>query len=420
MTTKYENGKAMKTLAINGGSKIRTEPWPGRAHFGVEEKTAAMALFDESIASGNAFGYNGAQEEAYCKEFAEFMGGGYADAVNSGTNSVYVAIKALELKPFTEVIVGAVTDPGGIMPIALLNCIPVVADTAPDSYNSGPEQIEERITDLTSAIVIPHIGGEPADMIGIMEVAKKYNLPVVEDCSQSHAAGINGQYVGTFGDVAAYSVMFGKHHCSGGQGGMVFTKNEDMYWRVRRHADRGKPFGLEGSNGNVIPAINCNMDELHATIGRVQLKKLPGLVERRRQFVAKLSKGLEKLESIIIPGIADNVQHSYWWWRLGIDESKITCSKDEFCAALMAEGILLNPSYSAALPYTFDWFINRAGRHPWNNPFCQGEPAREFPTPNAFAAMDKFFNLNISESWGEQEVNDIIAAFNKVEQAYQK
>jgi dTDP-4-amino-4,6-dideoxygalactose transaminase len=407
-----------ETLAINGGPKVRTEPWPARQHFGMEEKAAAMELFDQAIESGSPFGYNGPQEEAYCKEFAEFMGGGFSDAVNSGTNSVYVALKALELKPFTEVIVGAVTDPGGIMPIALLNCIPVVADTAPDSYNSGPEQIEERITDLTSAIVIPHIGGEPADMEGIMKVAQEYGLPVVEDCSQSHAASIKGKLAGTFGDVAAFSVMFGKHCCAGGQGGMVFTKSEDMYWKVRRHADRGKPFGLEGANGNVVPAINCNMDELHAVIGRVQLKKLPGIVERRRAFAAMLGKELETLDSVIVPQMKEGVKHSYWWWRLGIDEAKITCTKDEFCAALQAEGIALNPRYNLALPHTFEWFRKRAEQHPWNNPLCQGKPAREFPTPNAFAAMDKFFNLVIFESWGTKEIEDIVAAFKKVEKAY--
>jgi perosamine synthetase len=408
----------IEKLAINGGPKSRLEPWPPRKHFGLEEKAAAMALFDQAIETGSPFGYNGPQEEAYCKEFAEFMGGGFADAVNSGTNSVYLALKALELEPFTEVIVGAVNDPGGIMPIALLNCIPVVADTAPDSYNVGPEQIEERITDRTSAILIPHIGGEPADMEGIMKVARKYNLPVVEDCSQAHAACINGQYVGTFGNVAAFSVMFGKHYCAGGQGGMVFTKDEDIYWSVRRHADRGKPFGLENTNGNVVASLNCNMDELHAAIGRVQLKKLPEIVENRISFVSLMTKKLEKLETIIIPQLDENVKHSYWWWRLGIDESKITCSKDEFCEALVAEGLIAIPRYRGALPYTFDWFKKRAGQHPWNNPLCQGDPAREFPTPNAFDAMDKYFNLIIYESWAEKEAQDIINIFRKVEKAY--
>ena len=155
-------------LAINGGPKAVTE-LPARFHFGKEEKAAVDALLDQCIINGEPPGYSGPEEEAFGKEFAEYLGGGYADGVNSGTNSVYVALKSLDLEPFSEVVVGCITDPGGMMPVTELNCIPVPADTAPGSFNTGPEQIEARITERTSAIVVPHISGEPADMPGIME-----------------------------------------------------------------------------------------------------------------------------------------------------------------------------------------------------------------------------------------------------------
>ncbi len=412
--------RTKENLAINGGIKFKTALWPGRGHLGVEEKTAAMELFDKAIDSGCAFGYNGKEEEDFCREFADFLGGGYADGVNSGTTAVHVALKALKPAPFSEVVVGAVTDPGGIMPIVVQNCIPVIADTAPDSYNTGPEQIEAAITPLTSAIVVAHIGGEPMDIEGIIAVARKYNLPVVEDCSQSHAAKINGKFVGSFGDVSAFSIMFGKHFCSGGQGGMVFTKDLELYKSVRNAADRGKPY-MQESNGNVTASLNFNMDELHAAIGRVQLRKLPSIVNKRRAFVQLLKdKGMEKFKSIIIPELLPGAEHSYWWWRLRVDSSKLTCTKEEFCAALIAEGMLLNPDYSAALPYTFDWFLNRADKHPWNNPLYRGNRLLDPETPNAFAVMGNHFNLNISESWGETEADDIIAIISKVENAYLK
>jgi len=91
------------------------------------------------------------------------------------------------------------------MPIPMLNCIPVIADAAPGRFTPGPAQIEALISSRTSAIVVAHIYGEPADMPGIMAVAKKHAIPVVEDCAQSHYAKINGQLVGTFGDIAAFS-----------------------------------------------------------------------------------------------------------------------------------------------------------------------------------------------------------------------
>ena len=112
------------SLAINGGSRIRTAPWPQRFLFMEEEKQAVVRLFEESMRTGKPFGYNGAEEEAYCREFADYLGGGFCDAVNSGTSAVYVALRALDLEPFTEVIVPPVTDMGGMMPVPLINCIP--------------------------------------------------------------------------------------------------------------------------------------------------------------------------------------------------------------------------------------------------------------------------------------------------------
>jgi perosamine synthetase len=138
MAKKY----ALSDLAINGGTPVRNKPWPPRRLFGLEEKEAVDALFDAAIASGNAFGYEGPTERAYCEEFAEYLGGGYVDAVNAGTTAVYVGLKAINPEPYTEIIVSPITDQGGLMPIPLLNCIPVVADAAPGSFNMGPEQVE--------------------------------------------------------------------------------------------------------------------------------------------------------------------------------------------------------------------------------------------------------------------------------------
>lgn len=151
----------LKKLALHGGTKVRVAPWPERGLIGQEEKAAVDALFDESIRTGQAFGYNGPQEELYCGEFAQWLGGGYADAVNSGTTAVHVALRSLDLEPFSEVIVSPITDPGGMMPIPLMNCIPMVADAAPGCYNTGAAQVEELIGPRTSAILVAHIGGEP-------------------------------------------------------------------------------------------------------------------------------------------------------------------------------------------------------------------------------------------------------------------
>ena len=409
---------SLDQLAINGGPKAAPD-LPNRFHFGKEEKAAVDALFDQSIATGNAIGYNGPEEEAFGKEFAEYLGGGYADGVNAGTNSVYVALKSLNLPPFSEVIVGCVTDPGGMMPIVELNCIPVPADTEPGTFNAGAEQIEARITERTSAIVVAHIAGEPADMPGIMKVAEKYNLPVVEDCAQSHMALINGQKCGTFGTCGAFSLMFGKHMCVGGQGGAVFTKDEEQYWKIRRAADRGKPFNMDGHT-NVRAAINCNMDEFGAAIGRAQLKKLPQIIAKRQAFVEMLMRrGIGELETITIPKLPKGAEHTYWWWRLELNLEKMKVDKFTYCKALAAEGVPINPHYIGALPWKQEWFQNREKKHPWNNPLYKGK-VTPVNCPNAEEAINRCFLLMVEEGWGAKEADAFYKALAKLDKAFKK
>jgi len=405
---------------------VRTKPWPQRGLLGVEEKAAVDALFDEVIASGAVFGYNGPQEEAYCREFAEFMGGGYADGVNSGSNAVYVALHALDLEPFSEVIVGAVTDPGGIMPIPLLNLIPMVADVTPTSFNAGPQQIEELITPYTRAIVIAHIAGEPADMPAIMKIAEKHNLYVIEDTAQAHGATINGQMVGTFGHIAAFSTMSGKHHCTGSQGGVVYTKDESLYWKVRRASDRGKAtFGLPAGSTNDICAVNMNSSDLAAVIGSVQLKKLPRIVSRRQELIAMLAEGLKDVPYVALPQIIPGGAASYWFTRMHLNLDTMTCDLPTFYDAVFAEGLTpCGYNYSSNTPHRYDWFTKRhvfgASGYPWASPDYKGDRNRQFPCPNSLALCKTEFNLSLTEAWGEEEIRDVVTIIRKVGEKYSK
>lgn len=409
-------------LAVHGGARLRAAPFPQRGNIGLEEKAAVDALFDRAIETGIAPGYNGDEENAYCAEFAAWMGGGYADAVNSGTNALYVALKSLNLPPFSEVIVAAVTDPGGLMPVPLLNLIPVIADSAPGSYNTGPAQVEALISPLTSAILVAHIAGEPVDMEGIMAVARQHNLPVIEDCAQAHGAKSNGKLVGTFGDIAAFSTMSGKHHCTGSQGGVVFTKSEAIYHEIRRNSDRGKPFFLPAGSSNPVASLNFNLNDIAATIGRVQLKKLPETNARRQIIVSKLGEGIDDLTTVSLPSLVAGAESVYWFLRLHFHADQATCDKDTYTQALIAEGLPVNPSYRAALPHTQSWFAERrvfgTPGYPWSSPDYKGDATRTFPCPNAHAVIDSDFNVQIHENWGQQEIEDAIAIFQRVDAHY--
>ncbi len=412
-----------KSLAINGGTPLRIAPWPPRGLIGYEEKEAVDALFNEAIASGQAPGYGGEQEQAYCREFTAMMGGGVADAVNSGTTAVYVALRALELEPFTEVVVGCVTDPGGMMPIPLMNCIPIPADTAPGSFNPGPEQIEAAITPLTSAIVVAHIFGEPADMDGILAVAERHSLPVVEDCAQAHAAFLHGKPLGSFGTTAAFSTMFGKHHCTGGQGGLVYSRHKDLLPIIRRVADRGKPIDLPPGSTNQIASLNLNLNEISAAIGRRQLQKLPAIAARLRAIAVRVREGLSDVPGVSVPKPMADAEPSYWKLRLEFHQDRMTCDKDTFCAALRAEGLgTIMENYRAALPHLQEWFVKRrvfgTSSYPWASPDYRGDLNRQFPCPNAMTAMERFFVMLSNEAWTDKDVDDAIAILRKVEAAY--
>ena len=410
-------------LAMDGGMRTRRAPWPARRLFGQAEKRAAMALFDQAIETGQAFGYGGPQEEAYCRQFAQFLGGGYADGVSSGTAAVYVALRCLELEPFSEVIVPPITDPGGVMPVPLMNCIPIVADAAPGSYNAGPRQVAARITPRTSAILVAHIAGLPADMPGILAVARRHKLPVVEDCAQAHGALCQGRPVGTFGDLAAFSTMSGKHHATGAQGGVVFTRREDLYWRARRYADRGKPFGLSGVTTGVAASLNLNLNELAAAIGRVQFRKLPRIVAARRRTALQIARRCQALRAVRMVTPAPGDEGSFWFLLFRLDLARLAVGKDTFVKALRAEGLPVDAGY-LHVPSLAEWYKTRTvfGRSglPWTSPLYKGKADAEYPVPNIMATDACHFRMNFHEKFGPREVRDIVAALRKVERAYLK
>jgi len=386
---------------------------------GIEEQNAVVALFTRANLTGHSLGYNGEEESAYCREFAEWLGGGHADAVSSGTAGIYVALKSLEIDPFQEVIVSAVTDPGGLMPIPLLNLVPMIADTEPGSYNCGVQQIAPLLSPRTRAIVVAHIGGEPADIEGIVNLAQRHSIPVIEDCSQSHGTSLHGRLVGSFGTISVFSTMYGKHHSSGGQGGMVFTPNQNLYQRIRRASDRGKPFFMPDGSTNCVASLNLNSSEISAAIGRVQFRKLPRIVARRREIVDRLRGLTSSLGTVSVAPQRDGADPSYWFLRMDFHKYAATCAKRDFCQALEAEGLPIAIDYRAALPHTQEWFINRrvfgASGYPWSSPDYAGDLTREFPCPNAEAAMERCFNLHFHEHWTDEDVADAAAILSKVD-----
>ena len=411
-------------LAIDGGPKTRTDELPTRFLFGQAEKQAVMALFDQAIEQGSeALGYGGPQEQAYCETMSEMLGGGVADGVNSGTNALWVALRVLELEPFSEVIVPAVTDTGGVMPVPLCNCIPVPADCEPDSYNIGPEQIAARLTDRTAAIIVAHIAGIPADMDPIMALARDRGLPVIEDCAQAHGAVYKGRPAGSIGDLAIFSTMYGKHHATAGQGGLVFSRDPQKYAKIRHHVDRGKPYGMpeDWTGENLVAGLNCNMDELHAAIGLVQLKKLPDCVRKRRKLATAMEEGCQSLRTVRMIGDPPDCEASYWFQSFRLDLEALDVSRDRFVEALVAEGITIASGTYFVVPTRMAWHKNHAvfgtSRLPWSGRDADAGPP-DYDLPNIEATDARSFKIFVHEDWTPREVEDTLAALAKLERAF--
>lgn len=405
-------------LAVDGGEPTRRELWPARRLFGPAEREAALAVLDRCVAEGTVYGYGGAEARRYVEGFVAFMGGGFAHPVNSGTTAVYAALAACELPPFSEVIVPPITDPGGVMPVALLNLVPVVADAAPGSFNAGPAQIAAVQSERTSAVIVAHIAGEPVDVEAVRNLVGD-GVAIIEDAAQAHGATCRGKLAGTLGDIAAFSTMSGKHHASGGQGGIIYARDEQRFLRARRFADRGKPIGLSDPT-NVTAGLNCNQDDLSCAIGAVQLARLPEIIAGRRAFAALVRERLSAVNGLDLGREEPDTVPSYWFLRLRLEPAR-GIDMGRFVKALCAEGVPVGWPYALLTPEA-TWFgeqrvFGRPG-WPWQAPEYAGDRRPSYSLPNARTARAEHCILPAHERCGEREADDLAKAAAKVLAAY--
>ena len=398
--------------------KLRSNPFPARKLIGEEEKTAVIALFDKCIKDGGAFDrYDDGIVEEYENQFAAYFEMKFAAAVSSGTGAIHTALAALKIEPFGEVISAPMTDPGAVMPILWMNCIPVFADTEPGMFNMSAASVEARVSEKTRAIIVGHIAGHPCDMDGIMEVARKHKIPVIEDVSQSHDAVYKSRKLGTIGDIGCFSLMSGKHHTAGGQGGMLITNNEELYWNAKRFADRGKPFNTTEKT-NISLGLNYRMTSLEAVIGMVQLKKLAGIVANRRLVAEKVKEGIKGLKAFSLGRELPDTKSSYWFLIIKADESKLKVPMSEVMQALKEENVPGGIKYECLI-HEQKWIKDRTvygtTQFPWSSPEYGKSIIYEGTCPEARKSIDTHFVVMTTESWGEVDAADLVNILKKIE-----
>jgi perosamine synthetase len=396
-------------LAIHGGERVRKTPMPPRLALGEREREMVMAVLDYYRERNLDPGYEGHFEKQYVQAFSEMMGGGYADAVATGTSALFIAVAALDLPKGSEVIVSPITDPGSLAAIVLNGLKPRLADSEPGGYNIGVEQFAMRLTPNVTGALIVHAGGQPAEIDKIVELAHARGIKVVEDCAQSHGALLHAKPIGTFGDIAAFSTMYRKAHMTGPSGGVVYTKDPDLFRRAVAHADRGKPrwredFSDRDPSNYLFPALNHNTDEISCAIGLSSLARLRSTIIARLAFVSDFIARLVDASNVCSP-YPFSPTNSPFFYQVMVDCDAITCTKIEFAEAVRAEGIDLNPHYRFVVS---DW--------PYIRPYL----ADDFDVPNAHDICSRSFNLYLNERYGEREARDIVKAIVKVEKYFAK
>ena len=264
------------------------------------EKLAVMRV----LKSGNLA--QGPEVKLFESEFSKIVGDRECVAVNSGTSALHLALISLGIRSGDEVIIPSFTFAATANVVALVGATPVFADIDPKTYCINPQSIELAITKKTKAIIVVHLYGLAADMVKIMEIAKLHSLIVVEDAAQAHLASIGGINVGTFGDAAAFSFYPTKNMTSG-EGGMVVLNNSKSARICRLLRNQG----METRYQNEIVGFNLRMTDIHAAIGRCQLKKLTEATEKRIKNAEFLTNNLDSDHLPIVPVGYKHVFHQY-------------------------------------------------------------------------------------------------------------
>lgn len=300
------------------------KPWlPGN-----EKKYALNALETNWISS------SGEYIQKFEEKFSEFCRVEYGVSCSSGFGALHLACAALGLKKGDEVIVPTFTMAACTNSIILTGAKPVLVDSDKETYCIDVDGIEEKITNKTRAIMPVHIYGHPCDMDKIMELAKKYNLYVIEDCAEAHGAEYKGKKVGSIGDVGCFS-FYANKILTTGEGGMCITNNSNLTEKMKKL--RNHAFGVPRFIHNEI-GFNYRLTNIQAAIGVAQVENADKLVEARRNIGKIYNKHLNKMGGLILPIEKDYAKNVYWMYGVVLS-NEIKLAKEEIMGKLREKGI---------------------------------------------------------------------------------
>ncbi len=337
-------------------------------------------------ASLDAWLTTGRFNDAFERRLAEFIGAKHALTTNSGSSANLLAFSALTspqlgeraLKPGDEVITVAAGFPTTVNPTLLYGMIPVFVDIHIPTYNIDPGQIDAAVSSKTRAIMVAHTLGNPFDVAEVTRIAKKHNLWLVEDCCDALGSTYGGRRVGTFGHIGTVS-FYPAHHITMGEGGAVFTNDDDLKriiesfrdWGRDCYCDPGKentcgkrfgwqlgtlPFGYDHKYTYSHLGFNLKITDLQAAVGLAQLERLPGFIEIRKRNFAFLKARLRDSEDfLLLPEATVNSDPSWFGFPITVRESAAAnrahiqqyCDQYKIGTRLLFAGNLVRQPYMA-------------------------------------------------------------------------
>ncbi len=332
----------MKPFPPPGASRQHEEAWP---FFDTDEIQAVSDV----LASGKVNQWTGHQVRAFEQAMSERLGMPHAIALANGTVALELALKAFGIGPGDEVIVTARSFIASASAASLIGATPRFADVDPDTQNMTPDTIAPLINNRTKAVIPVHLAGWPADMPGIMALAKKHDLYVIEDCAQAIGAEIGRQPIGSFGHASTLSFCQDKIITTGGEGGMTLFQDKEAYdwaWSFKDHGKSrerisqpsDKP-GFKWVHTGI--GTNWRMTEMQAAIGLCQLAKLDGWIASRTRNAKIWADAFLSSTALRAPMPTNDIRHAFYKFYAFIVPERLTRrnNRDKVLAALVDDGI---------------------------------------------------------------------------------
>jgi perosamine synthetase len=406
------------TLALLGGAPTVTEPtdfvWPPITPADIRAVTALLERGELSY-----YGREG-EVEALENAFGAYIGVPFTLACSSGTAALHSAFFGLGLGAGDEVIAPTFTFLSTVMPLFVVNAVPVLVDCEPDTGNIDPARIEAAITPRTKAVVIVHVNGHACDMEPIVDLCRRRNLRLVEDASHAHGAMWNDVKVGSFGDVSVFSLQ-GAKLTAAGQGGLMLTADREIFERAvllghfRNRSfddvtsDEYQPFGTTGYG------LNYRMHPLAAALARRQLEDLDTYIDGREANLGLLSEGLATVAGVDPPARRPYATRHPWFnYKPLYDADALDgLARRLYIEALRAEGAPVGDSTSVPLhcEHLFQVGDDRSrtyGRHLNRRVYAAGD------LPNAETYAERALRIPTYTEPRTRLITQIVDAFEKV------